>query len=407
MRILYLCDKLITFILNEIVELKRTNDVTILAHYSERIYHSITKPMLIKNGLEKNYFRYRSSIFPNQGERYAQFIKMAVYDLIVHPLRTVKVIAFILKNYQNPRYGFINYFEVRDILDRKIDIIHSPFSTPDALDKVYLISHILNVPFTLCFRAHDIYQHDNLSKALNKIDIIKNAAQIITIADYNRKYLKSKINIDKDIEIIHSAVNLDFFNPEDIERSHNSIITICRLSEEKGIVYLLEACNVLNKRNIKYECTIIGEGPEKGTYEKLIDELKIPNINIISYLAHDDIKKHLNRFTVFVLPSIISPSGLGDIMANSLKEAMAMKVPVITSNIRANAELIDNGLNGILIPPKDPVAIADAVEKIFKDPGIGIKMGEEGRKIIEKNFNTKIEADKLQRIFQKAVDRMN
>ena len=406
MRILYLCDKLITFILNEVIELKsRGHDVVILSSYSEAIFNSITKPILMKHGLEKSYFRYSSSIYRSRLKRYIRLIKIFVYDLLVCPLRTVKIIKFAMKNYQNPRYGFIYYFEVRDVLDQEIDIIHLPFSTPDALDKVHLISYILNVPFTLCFRAHDIYHLDNFSNVLKRIDVIKKASEIMTIADFNKNHIQSKLDIAKDIEIIHSAVNLDFFKPEDVEKSSNSIVTVCRLSEEKGIVYLLEACHLLNKRNIQYECTIIGEGPEKENYEELIDRLSIPNIDIISYLPHEEIKKYLNRSTVFVLPSIIGSSGLGDIMANSLKEAMAMGVPVITSNIRANGELIDDGINGILIPPKDPVAIADAVESIFDNPALGIRMAEEGRKKIEKDFNTKIEVEKLESIFMKALNK--
>ena len=129
---------------------------------------------------------------------------------------------------------------------------------------------------------------------------------------------------------------------------------------EKGINYLLEACHILNKRKIDYECTIIGEGPEKKNYEKLIDELKIPGINFIDYLPYNKINEHLNRSTVFVLPCVIAPDGKRDILANALKEAMAMQVPVITSKICGIEELVDDGINGILVPPQDPEAIADA-----------------------------------------------
>ena len=104
------------------------------------------------------------------------------------------------------------------LFDSGIDIIHSPFSTPRVIDKVYLLSKILNVPFTLCFRAHDIYIRIICIELIKRVDMIKKAAQIITIADYNKKHIKSNIDIGKDIEIIHSAINTDIFKSKDAEQ---------------------------------------------------------------------------------------------------------------------------------------------------------------------------------------------
>lgn len=410
MRILYVCDKLITFILNEIIELKaKGHDVIILSYYSEAIFNTITKPILVEHGLDKAYYRYSSSIFTSRKKRYISFIKMLLHDLFVCPLRTIKVIYFILINYQAAKHGFINYFEVRDVIDQDIDIIHSPFSTPDAIDKVYLLSEIFNVPFTLCFRAHDIYHGNTFSEVKKRTDAISRASRLMTISNYNKKHIKNVIDVDKDIEIIHSSLYPDFFKPDkSIDRSQRSIISVCRLTDQKGVIYLVEACYILHKRNIDYECTIIGEGPIIDTYKRLIDEkiceLQIPNITFINYLTYGEIKEYLNRSTVFVLPCVIAANGQRDILANALKEAMAMQIPVITSNICGIEELVDDGMNGILTLPGDPEDIADAIERIFNCQEIGKKMGEEGRKKIEKDFNTRIEAGKLEKIFKNVVD---
>jgi glycosyltransferase involved in cell wall biosynthesis len=409
MKILYVCDKLITFILNEVIELKAGNDVTILAYYSERIFNSITKPILIRHGLEQNYYKYRSSNFRGKKKRYIQFMKMIMHDLLVCPVRTIRIIHFILNNFQNPRLGFIIYFEVRDVLDQQFDVIHSPFSTPDAIDKVYFLSRILNVPFTLCFRAHDIYHCNAFSELKKKVNVIRKASRLITISNYNKEHLKSIIDADMPVEIIHSALYPDYFIPDkNIERSHNSILSVCRLTDQKGVIYLVEACHILQKRNIDYECTIIGEGPAIDTYKKRIDEkiseLQIPGITFINYVTYGEIKEYLSRSTVFVLPCVIAPDGQRDILANVLKEAMAMQVPVITSDICGIEELVDDGISGILTRPEDPEHIADAVEKIFSQPETAKSMGEEGRRKIEKHFNTRTETGKLDRIFRDLVD---
>jgi glycosyltransferase involved in cell wall biosynthesis len=401
MKILYICDKLITFILNEAIELKAKNhDILILSEHDQRNYDVINKPILTENGLAGNYYRFSS--FKNRKQKYFYFIKNLIYDFFVYPTYAVRGVIYILKNYPGPKYGVVDYLDVRALFGSGIDIIHSPFSTPRVIDKVYLLSNILNVPFTLCFRAHDIYDGDNFSEALKRFDMIKKASQIITIADYNKKHIQSKIDIE-DIEVIHSALNIDYFKPEDGKRSHRSIVTVCRLSEEKGIIYLIEACHILNKRKIDYECIIIGEGRERENYERLIRMWEVPNIKFTGYLQYDEIKEYLNLSTVFVLPSIASASGLEDVLSNALKEAMAMQVPVITTKVHAIEELVDDGINGILVPQHDPEAIADAIAKILNNPDLGNQMGEEGRKKIEKGFNIKIETGKLEEIFKETT----
>lgn len=402
MKILYVCDKLISFILNEIIELKKNNDILILSEHNELFFNIINKPILIKNGLEKNYYKF-CTFKKSRTQRYIYFIKKLIYDFFVHPRCAIKGVIHIFKNYSNLKNGFVDYLDIRSFISLKIDIIHSPFSTPRVLDKVYLLSKMLNVPFTLCFRAHDIYEGNNFSEALKRIDMIKMASQIITIADYNRMHIKTAIDINKEIEVIHSAINPDFFKPNDGKKAYNSIIAVSRLNEQKGLTYLISACSILNKRKIDYECTIIGEGPEKKAYEKLIDELQIPNIKFIGFLSYDEIKEYLNRSTVFVLPCVIASDGKRDILSNALKEAMAMQVPVITSKICGIEELVVNGITGILVPPQDPDAIADAIEKIFNAPDLRSQLGKEGREKIKKDFNIKVEGMKLNNIFNNVM----
>jgi len=402
MRILYICHRLPTFILNEIIELKeRGHSILILAADSSRLYKAVHEPIVKKNGLDKQFHKF--FIVKSRKQKFFSVLKSLLHDLLVYPKSTIKACFYLIQNYPNIKCGVEDYLDIRNFFDSGIDIIHSPFSAPRMVDKVYLLSKILNVPFTLCFRAHDIYQHDNILEAIKRMRVINEAAQIMTIAIYNRDNLKINLDIDKDIEIIHSAIDPSVFNTKDVSKSHKSIIAVSRLDEQKGIIYLIQACHILHTRGIEYECTIIGEGAEKAFCEKIIAERHIPNVRLIDYLPHEVIKEHLDHATVFVLPCEIAADGTRDILANALKEAMAMQVPVVTSNICGVEELVDDGINGMLVPPQNPEAIADAIEKIMNNPEQRRTMGEEARKKIMKHFNIKIEAQKLDEIFTKAV----
>ena len=406
MRILYVCDKLITFILNEIIELeKMDNDVYILAARNDGwVLSHVIKPILINNDLSnKTFHRVRS--YKNRKEKFLYLIGKLTYDFYMHPVMTIRACVNMLRIYSNLKIGTEDYLDVRRLFGLRFDVIHSPFSTPQIMDKVYFLSKLFNTPFTLSFRAHDIYQDNILGEIKERINIIQEASRIITISNYNRLYLKNILGIGRDIEVVHGSINVDFFRPKEERKSKRSIISVCRIDEQKGLIYLIKACQLLNERKINYECTIIGEGLEKRKLEKLINELQIPNINFINYLPQDEIREYLNRSAVFVLPCVIASDGTRDILANALKEAMAMQLPVITSNICGIEELVDDGINGILVPPEDPESIAEAIEKIFTHPDLIEKMGMEGRKTIEKDFNVKNEMKKLDSILRRTANR--
>jgi glycosyltransferase involved in cell wall biosynthesis len=401
MRILYVCDYLITFILNEIVELKKMgNDVYILPNrYDAWVDSHVIQPILSDNGLRNKIFL-SDSVYKNKKQKLYHLISTVISDFFRHPVFTLKWLHNMFKIYSKIGPGIECYLDTRQFFNTTFDVIHSPFSTPLIMDKVYFLSKSINVPYTLSFRAHDIYLDRVQHEAQKRFHIINEASRLITIAMFNKHSLKSRFNIDKNIDIIHGSINTEFFKRKHESRPSDSIIAVCRFDEQKGLIYLLEACHALHQRNVEYKCTIIGEGEEKEKYIEIINQLQIPNINFVGFLPQDEIKEYLDRSTVFALPCVTSSNGSKDILPNALKEAMAMEVPVVTSRINGIEELVDDGINGILIPPENPEAIADAIVLLFSNPVLRNRMGKEARKKIQKEFDVKIEAKKLEAIFK-------
>lgn len=397
MKILYVCEWFITFIINEIVELQRRgNDVYVLVDPMDGWVNSpVTKGMQVRNGLVDKI--YRQQRFKNK----FHFLILLLSDFLVRPIVTARAFYFLFKLYKKPKAAMIEYLNIRQALRLDIGIIHAPFSAPKIIDRVYLLSKTLKVPFTLAFRAHDIYQNGMEEEIRKRINIINEASQIITISQYNKHYLRNHLGINgKEIKIVHSTIDVDFYKPEPGQKQPGSIISVCRFDEQKGLVYLIKACHILNQKGVDFRCTIIGDGPEKGRCESLIDELQIPNIDLISFLPPDEVRRYLNRSEVFVLPCVISSRGTRDILPNVLKEAMAAEVPVITTNICGIEELVEDGTNGLLVPPEDPEAIAEAIIKLFNNQELRRKLSKAGREKIERDFNTKKEVSRLIEAFE-------
>jgi glycosyltransferase involved in cell wall biosynthesis len=102
----------------------------------------------------------------------------------------------------------------------------------------------------------------------------------------------------------------------------------------------------------------------------------------------------------FVLPCVVARSGDRDGMPNVLLEAMAMQLPVITTPLTGNTELIQDGVNGLLVPERDPVALADAIQRLISDPGLRMELGAAGRQTILTGFDIRSTADQMLGIFK-------
>jgi len=334
MKILYIVNEFPklseTFILNEIIELtKLGHKIKILANTQKenKIHDDVLKYNLLKNTI------YSSSKYKRGTEKATGFIKNLTLDLLKSPASTIKVLSSLYKTQNNIWTALDSYLGIRQLKNQKIDIINVTFSSPENIDKAFFISLILNKPFILTFRANDIYKKPNTKELKKRIKIINKAAKIITISKYNRKYLKNQIGIKKSIEIVHSSINTNIFKSTK-KGKKNKIITIGRAVEKKGISYLIKACKILKEKKRNFQCTIIGEGPLQEEYKKLIKRFKLENeVKLKGSLTQAQVKKELEESTIFALPCIIEKNNDRDILANVIKEAMAMEIPVITSKI--------------------------------------------------------------------------
>jgi colanic acid/amylovoran biosynthesis glycosyltransferase len=200
------------------------------------------------------------------------------------------------------------------------------------------------------------------------------------------------------ILVHHSGINLDLFPGKGpaspLKRTFN-IITIARLVEKKGIEYVLRAIALLKKRFSHHQIQyfIIGDeagnSGEKERLEALAFDLGINDtIRFCGWKTHDEVIKYLALMHLLILPSITSKDGDEEGIPNAVKEAMAVGLPVITTE-RAGSELVVDGKSGFLIPEKNYEALASKIAFFIQNRGQGKKFGHEGRLFVEKFFDIK------------------
>ncbi len=223
--------------------------------------------------------------------------------------------------------------------------------------------------------------------------------KVVTVSDYVRKYLVEEKGIAAGkVFSIPTGVDLEVFNPdvvkavsrEELGISPDAVIvgTIAILRRKKGHHTLLDTIPSVLKEFPKTVFLFAGDGPQKENIEKKLSELGIAkNVKLLG--LRKDIPEILKTIDLFVLPT------LQEALGTSFLEAMAMKKPVIGTNVGGVPEVVNNGITGILVEPEKPAALAGAIIALLKDKEKMRIMGDEGRRIVEKKYNVDVMATNL------------
>lgn len=158
--------------------------------------------------------------------------------------------------------------------------------------------------------------------------------------------------------------------------------TVGRLADQKGYEYLIKAFKLVNERHKEAVLVIVGGGPLE---KSLKDEAVKCSLNdkIVFTGPHKDPSLLMDAMDIYVISSWFEG------MSNSLLEAMAKGLPVVATDIDGNREVVVDGETGLLVPPRDEYAIAEALNNLLSGPSVMKAMGLAGKKRIEDRFTTR------------------
>ena len=241
-----------------------------------------------------------------------------------------------------------------------------------------IASMLIGMPFSITAHAKDIY----LSPPSDLSRKMARAKFIVTCNDYNRRYLEE---LDADVPIIKIYHGLDpqLFKAEaalDPSAGAPLLLSVGRLRPKKGFHCLLDACALLKIGGHKFRCVIAGYGPLREELEARIDRLGLgATISLAGMLTQEEVIALYKQASLFVLPCRITADGDRDGIPNVLAEAMAMELPVVSTNVSGIPELVEHNRSGILVRPEAPVELAAAIARLLDQPQLRQELGRAGR----------------------------
>jgi glycosyltransferase involved in cell wall biosynthesis len=172
------------------------------------------------------------------------------------------------------------------------------------------------------------------------------------------------------------------------------------LIEKKGLGDLIAAADILRHRGRAFHVEIIGSGPQRETLQAQAKRLGIAErVRLAGSQAHDVVCLAYQRASVFVLPCVVASDGDRDGIPNVLLEAMSSGVPVVSTPISGIPELIEPGLDGLLVPPNNPTALAEAIDKLLASQELRESLARAARAKIESSFSLDASAERLLSLF--------
>lgn len=235
----------------------------------------------------------------------------------------------------------------------------------------------------------------------------KYCSMVISVSAETRRSYRQEAKIsDEKSCIIYNGINLTHYKSDKspqadreavlkqfgIPPTSNLLMTVAVLREPKGIQYMLHALPEVLKAHPNTYYMIVGDGDYKEELMKQTNQLGIRN-QVIFTGTRNDIPNLMSFADLFILPS------LTEALPTVLAEAMAASVPILATHVGGIPEMIQENVNGRLVPPKDVNTLSKVCIEMLSNPQQLHKLGDEGRKLVEGKFNIHTQIDQLQNLY--------
>ena len=275
----------------------------------------------------------------------------------------------------------------------------------------WLASHITGLPFSFTGHAKDVYSEDLNPAGLLRRKLLA-ARFAVTCTEAGAEHMR-RLAPEARIHVVYHGLVEDLRQALDDDgvrapRPNGSLrmLGVGRLVAKKGFDTFVDACAALQRDGVSFEATIAG--PD-GPYGRVVRDLIVARgledrIHLVGAMSQDELLSEYARADAFCLPCRIVGADR-DGIPNVLVEAMAAGTPVVSTCISGIPELIEPGVNGLLVAPDDPVALAGALRTLHGDPALAARLGSAGRATVQERFDGERLARQLADLFLAELDR--
>ncbi|HEU4522576.1 MAG TPA: glycosyltransferase family 4 protein, partial [Thermoanaerobaculia bacterium] len=373
-----------TFILREMIEMERQDQpvrVVPMIRETPRVIHDAAKPWtdraLYTPWMSGPILRANVRAFLRQPLRYLWLLARLKAGTIASPSVFARTLAVFPKS----------VFLAGELSREGVKHIHAHYAThPSTM--ALIIATLSDITFSFTVHAHDIQVNRSLLRWK-----LRETRFVRSISDFNRRFLEKLYPKEAagKIVVIHVGIEPAVYE-ENSRRTAAAagpprILCVAAHKPYKGLPVLIEACRILRDEGIELRCDIVGDGPMRDELEALIRERGLAGVvTLAGARPQEEVTRMMAEARLFALPSIIAADGQMEGIPVALMEAMASARAVVTTKISGIPELVDDGVNGLLVEPGDAPAFARAMKELLRDQNRAAEMGRRGQQKVRAEF---------------------
>jgi colanic acid/amylovoran biosynthesis glycosyltransferase len=320
------------------------------------------------------------------------------------PLSTIESVNVL--RYGRAAANLYLFYSLLPFLDnrREFDIIHCHFGDKGVLAQLWKHWGVVRGKLSVVFHAHEMA---GLSEAEGRElygALFKSDALLLPVTNYWRDRLL-RWGARSERTLVHRmGVDCDRFQfqPKPIVLDAQiQLLSVCRLTEMKGVEYGIRAVAKLRPQYPGLRYTIAGGGPLRDHLEGLIRQLGVRDIvTMAGPQPQDKVAGLLRGAHIYLVPSVTDSIGCQEGLPVALMEALASGVPAIGTRHAGIPELISDRITGLLVEERDVDGLASAIESLVIDPQTRLKVARQGRAVVEREFNIGLLNERLENLFR-------
>ena len=297
---------------------------------------------------------------------------------VLHPRVLLKTLAALPKSLAI----------ARDVSLGDAERVHAHWATV-AATAGWVVSRLTGLPFSFTAHAWDIYCDDALHPQK-----LAHADLAVVCNDYGRRILleRNGQQFGPKVRLLYHGLDLDHYRPGAAgQQGGRTILAVGRLTEQKGFHHLIEACRLLRDRSVEFRCCIVGGDGEvaQRIHSAVRDAALSDHVELVGFQRPEAIIPLYQRAAMLAAPTVVARRGETDGLPNVVLEAMACGLPVVGTNAAGIPEAVEEGRTGLLVPPDDPPALADALQRLLEDDELRRQLGATAREEALRRFNVR------------------
>lgn len=323
-----------------------------------------------------------------------------VKELALAPRRTAGV-CFRAKSRRYPNPGRLDRLpRYLQIAKHNLDILHVHFASN--LPPILGVKDVVGVPVVVSLLGSDVTSSEEYGFPEFLRLVPQESDALIAACAFLAHEFRRRASSRAAIHVLAPEVPAEFFHVERrYEGTHCRLLTVARLHWKKGLTYAVDAARELKRRGLSFSYEIIGDGEDVERLRNAIHDGGLEGtVALQGPRDPREIPDALARADIFLLPSVNEGA------AGALLEAQAAGLPVVSTRVGGIPESVRDLQTGFLVPPRDSKALADAIERLIRNPALRQQLGLAGQRRA-REFDTERVGSRLVDIYYEVLAKRN